>query len=271
GGVTRVIDGVDVLPFVEPYQFSARWDGRAATLSGHAPHRDDLAAITAYARSLHVEVLPAGMSLASGAPDGLSWQRAVRYGLTQLVKLDAGVLTMEDAALHLSGVASAASVREDIERAFSAPPPDLAALEATVEVTVEGAEEPVTALVNSPIQACRRALEDALAGEAVMFYAGSASLAAASDPVLERVAAAAQSCAPLRLRVEAHMGAVGDRAINQTLSQSRAEEVARLLSVAGVEPGRLEALGFGSDRPLPAEAIADPALGDERVEFTVIE
>src|SRR5262249_52866371 len=48
-----------------------------------------------------------------------------------------------------------------------------------------------------------------------------------------------------KLRVEGHTDSVGNDAANLKLSQKRADSVSSALIKAGIDPGRLEAVGFG--------------------------
>ena len=56
----------------------------------------------------------------------------------------------------------------------------------------------------------------------------------------------------VRIAIDGHTNAVGDRAYNQRLSQARADALAEYLVKAGVDRSRLEVHGYGFDRPLDA-------------------
>jgi OOP family OmpA-OmpF porin len=65
-----------------------------------------------------------------------------------------------------------------------------------------------------------------------------------------------------RVVIEGHTDAVGTDLYNESLSQRRAQSVRRyLVTMHGIEAGRLEAVGFGESNPLPGRA---PTAGENR-------
>jgi outer membrane protein OmpA-like peptidoglycan-associated protein len=90
----------------------------------------------------------------------------------------------------------------------------------------------------------------------VGFALGSAQLTPDSRGEIEAFAKALRSpqLASKRFVVEGHTDAIGDRDSNLKLSQERAEAVAAYLRSLGVESSRLDAKGFGFDKPLPGRS-----------------
>ncbi|MEM9188713.1 MAG: OmpA family protein [Myxococcota bacterium] len=75
-----------------------------------------------------------------------------------------------------------------------------------------------------------------------------------------------------RVRVEGHTDARGRLQYNMDLSQRRAEAVVRYLIEQGVDSGRLEAQGFGPNRPIVENARSrDEHAQNRRVEFNLID
>ena len=74
----------------------------------------------------------------------------------------------------------------------------------------------------------------------------------------------------LRLRLEGHTSAEGDAAVNQKLSEARAQAaVTFLVEHEGIDAARLEAVGKGSSE---LKNTADPmAAENRRTEFIVLE
>ncbi len=73
-----------------------------------------------------------------------------------------------------------------------------------------------------------------------------------------------------RIRVEGHTDARGSRTRNLRLSQARAASVVRYLVQHGVAAERLEAQGFGPDRPVvPNATTPDEHARNRRVEFHI--
>lgn len=74
-----------------------------------------------------------------------------------------------------------------------------------------------------------------------------------------------------RVRVEGHTDVVGKRKYNLDLSDRRARAVVRYLVEHGIGPERLEAVGFGPDRPLDAGETPEAHDKNRRVEFNILE
>jgi outer membrane protein OmpA-like peptidoglycan-associated protein len=104
----------------------------------------------------------------------------------------------------------------------------------------------------------------------VNFALGSAQLLPSSRDEIEAFVTALQSPAlsSKRFRVEGHTDASGARDVNERLSQERAEAVATLLKSKGIDSGRIEAKGYGPDKPLPGVAKTSPQ--NRRVELVPI-
>lgn len=105
---------------------------------------------------------------------------------------------------------------------------------------------------------------------AAEFEQGKAELSDEAKFVLHDLGKLMQQNPALKLSIEGHTSAEGDAAINQKLSEDRAQAaVAFLVEHEAVDPSRLQAKGFGSTK-LKNEA--DPmATENRRTEFEVIE
>jgi len=94
---------------------------------------------------------------------------------------------------------------------------------------------------------------------ALYFEQGQAGLLPAVRASLDTLARALAGQPALRLEVQGHTDNQGDPAINQQLSQRRAEAVCRYLQAHGVAPHRLQPLGLGGTLP-----VADNTIPSER-------
>lgn len=74
-----------------------------------------------------------------------------------------------------------------------------------------------------------------------------------------------------RIRVEGHTDSDGPDSYNLRLSQSRAESVVAYLVSRGVEPARLEPVGFGESRPIVDNNSPENKAKNRRVEFVIVE
>ncbi len=107
--------------------------------------------------------------------------------------------------------------------------------------------------------------------EGVTFELGSARLTADARTILEGVGRALIENDSIRVEISGHSDSTGSRAVNMRLSQERAEAVRIFLIGEGVEGDRLEAVGFGPDRPIESNATADGRRQNRRVELRIIE
>jgi outer membrane protein OmpA-like peptidoglycan-associated protein len=104
----------------------------------------------------------------------------------------------------------------------------------------------------------------------IRFAPNSDELDPESDEVLRSVADAIRATPRIhRVSVDGHTDDVGDDGVNQQLSQRRAEAVRARLIQLGVEPGRLEAHGYGESRPLVHATTPAARTANRRVEFRI--
>lgn len=97
------------------------------------------------------------------------------------------------------------------------------------------------------------------------FLVGSAELTSQARTTLDRFAAALVRAGSYRpFTVEGHTDRSGSRETNRTLSQARAASVVNYLASKGVDRNRLNAQGYGSERPLSGRSADDAA--NRRVE-----
>lgn len=107
--------------------------------------------------------------------------------------------------------------------------------------------------------------------DAIHFDTARDSIQPGSFPVLDEVAAVLRGHPELaRIRVEGHTDAVGSAAYNRDLSERRAVAVVRYLVAKGVAAARLEARGYGLERPVASNATAVGRARNRRVEFTIL-
>ncbi|MFS0737695.1 OmpA family protein [Sphingomonas sp. 1P06PA] len=101
----------------------------------------------------------------------------------------------------------------------------------------------------------------------ITFNTGSASMTPQGRVEAQQFARALAmpQLAGRRFVVEGHTDAVGSRDYNLDLSKRRAEAVASYLASLGVASDRLDARGYGFDKPLPGAG--GYAAGNRRVQF----
>jgi outer membrane protein OmpA-like peptidoglycan-associated protein len=104
----------------------------------------------------------------------------------------------------------------------------------------------------------------------VFFDTGKATIKPASFSLLDEVAAALKTHDEVkRVEIGGHTDSLGDAAVNESLSQKRAEAVRGYLLEKGVEPSRLEAKGYGEGKPLAPNTTPKGREENRRVEFNI--
>jgi outer membrane protein OmpA-like peptidoglycan-associated protein len=117
------------------------------------------------------------------------------------------------------------------------------------------------------IETSRLSLKDA-----ITFDTGRDTIRPESAHIIGEIAQVLNAHPELkRIRVEGHTDNVGGRTYNRDLSQRRANAVVRALEQRGVAAGRLEAKGYGFERPVAPNATALGRAKNRRVEFTILE
>ena len=74
----------------------------------------------------------------------------------------------------------------------------------------------------------------------------------------------------IKIRVEGHTDSTGSAAINDRLSQQRADAVREQLVQDGVGADRIQAQGFGSSRPVGSNATAAGRAANRRVDIAIL-
>jgi outer membrane protein OmpA-like peptidoglycan-associated protein len=103
----------------------------------------------------------------------------------------------------------------------------------------------------------------------VTFATGQATLVPGAREKLARVSGILAAHPTLRLEIEGHTDSVGSDALNQSLSERRAEAVRSYLVQQGVPTGSVTAAGFGKSRPVASNDTADGRQLNRRVELVV--
>jgi outer membrane protein OmpA-like peptidoglycan-associated protein len=108
--------------------------------------------------------------------------------------------------------------------------------------------------------------------EKVFFDTGKATIQASSNQLLDDVADILKENADIKkIRVEGHTDKVGNAASNRKLSDERAKAVVAYLVAKGVAANRMEAIGYGPDKPVDPASTPEAYEKNRRVEFFIVE
>jgi outer membrane protein OmpA-like peptidoglycan-associated protein len=107
--------------------------------------------------------------------------------------------------------------------------------------------------------------------QAVFFATSKAIIQPRSFRMLDQVARVIRQHPEIeKIVIEGHSDNVGNAEANRRLSLARAQSVKDYLVKKGVEASRLEAKGYGPDRPLLSNATAKGRAANRRVAFTIV-
>jgi OmpA-OmpF porin, OOP family len=105
----------------------------------------------------------------------------------------------------------------------------------------------------------------------IFFETKSDRLSPQSFSALDQVVTILKRNPSLNLQIEGHPDNVGNPAYNLTLSGRRAQAVKKYLEKQGIEPARLEANGFGQERPIAENKTREGKAKNRRVELKPVQ
>lgn len=108
------------------------------------------------------------------------------------------------------------------------------------------------------------------AADRVFFVRAKATIENVSLHELDRVVSILQSDTTLRLRIEGYTDSEGTDERNQKLSDRRARAVFHYLSLQGIDPERMDYVGYGSKKPLATNDTPEGMAQNRRVEMILM-
>ena len=108
------------------------------------------------------------------------------------------------------------------------------------------------------------------APESITFDTNSAAVKPQFRSALNQIAASIRQYPNTVVRVEGHTDSTGSASYNQNLSVNRAQSVTSYLAQQGVEPARMQAVGYGFSRPIATNDTAAGRAQNRRVEILIL-
>jgi len=151
---------------------------------------------------------------------------------------------------------------------------DLTAVVAARDATIADLRKakPAAVSTNAPVDTaaqCSASAGAVLENAQINFATGTANIAGASVPALERLTGIALACSESGLNVEVggHTDSQGSDADNQALSERRAAAIVAFMTDRGVPAGTLDAVGYGEARPIADNATRAGRAQNRRISF----
>jgi outer membrane protein OmpA-like peptidoglycan-associated protein len=119
------------------------------------------------------------------------------------------------------------------------------------------------------VEACRDSL-NAEAKSGIVFASNKWDVLASSYKALDRIAKAAKDCGEsFVIEIGGHTDNVGQEAVNQRISEMRANAVLSYLTGKGVPSSKLKAVGYGQAKPVAENTTPQGRAKNRRIEFVV--
>jgi outer membrane protein OmpA-like peptidoglycan-associated protein len=103
----------------------------------------------------------------------------------------------------------------------------------------------------------------------ILFATNSANLTPEAAGNINQLAETLNKYADTNVVIEGHTDSSGSDAINQPLSQRRAQAVANSLTSSGVDNSRITATGYGATQPVADNSTASGKAANRRVEVAI--
>ena len=133
------------------------------------------------------------------------------------------------------------------------------------EVETDTAERHQTDMLETLTQ------EGRVIAHGILFDINSHALRSQSYTVLRQIGSMLRTHPDLRILIEGHTDSSGRTSLNQVLSERRADSVRRfLIDNYNIDPGRLDSIGYGQDRPTDTNDTAQGRQNNRRVELVRI-
>lgn len=104
----------------------------------------------------------------------------------------------------------------------------------------------------------------------ILFPVNSAVLQPGANDEITRVAQVLTQYPATNITIAGHTDSTGSDALNQDLSERRANAVKSALAARGVAPARMTAIGFGESKPIADNSTEAGRTINRRVEITIV-
>ncbi|WOI31904.1 OmpA family protein [Tritonibacter scottomollicae] len=196
-----------------------------------------------------------------------AWPIRVLAALDALAQLERGAVTVTPDLVTVRGMTHLENASAEISRMLSAKLGEAEDYE--LDITYEAPPEPEDRLMAPAL--CEAELAAIQRADKIAFEPGSATVAADSARVIDKIAKLLQQCGEIPLEIQGHTDSQGREEMNQNLSQARAQSVLNALRARRILTGSFVAKGYGEDTPIATNDTEEGREANRRIEFRLIE
>jgi len=117
---------------------------------------------------------------------------------------------------------------------------------------------------------CQNLFNNLLSNQKIYFEVSRARIKSESDTLLEKLAEVALKCPDTRIEIAGHTDSSGPRAMNQKLSEMRAQAVVKRLVEKNINSNRLVAIGYGEMKSIANNKTVEGRAENRRIEFNIL-
>lgn len=195
------------------------------------------------------------------------WPIRVLAALDALAQLERGSVTVTPELVAVRGMSHQENASAEIARMLSDKLGEAEDYE--LDITYEAPPEPEDQLMAPAL--CEAELAAIQRADKIAFEPGSATVAADSARVIDKIAKLLQQCGEIPLEIQGHTDSQGREEMNLNLSQARAQSVLNALRARRILTGSFVAKGYGEDNPIASNSTEDGREANRRIEFRLIE
>lgn len=235
-------------------------------LRGRMTDERTKAAVESYASSrFGADQVYAATDLDPELPEG--WPVRVLSGIEALAFLENGAVEILENHVSVRGKTGNPDANADIARVLSeklGTSEDFA-----IDVEYVEALDPQADLPSG--EECVQQINAILTNTKLAFSPGSANIAPGSGDTLTAIATAMERCTHVKMEIAGHTDSQGREAMNEQLSQSRADAVLNALMSRRILTEGLSARGYGESDPIASNETEEGREANRRIEFTLVD
>ncbi|MCF6236960.1 MAG: OmpA family protein [Gammaproteobacteria bacterium] len=248
------------------YDLVVTYDGVNVLLEGYVPDeatRSDI--VEATKLRMGASNVIDKMTIEAGAPAGWgdSIKRAAIDHLSDYTNMTAH---FHNTDLSITGYVASESMRDQLEQRSSQ---SLTNQYTLIDFNVKLEDvEPV--VVHVAAIDCQNLFNNLLSNQKIYFEVSRARIKSESDTLLEKLAEVALKCPDTRIEIAGHTDSSGPRAMNQKLSEMRAQAVVKRLVEKNINSNRLVAIGYGEMKSIANNKTVEGRAENRRIEFNIL-